>query len=33
MGRVVGDIPGSAEDGTKEFGLETLETLDVSWFG
>ena len=24
VGRVVGDVPGSVEDGTKDFGLETL---------
>ena len=27
-GRLVGDIPGSVEDSTKDFGLETL---DVGW--
>ena len=27
VGRVVGDIPGSVEDGTKDFGLATLDGL------
>ena len=28
---VVRDIPGSVEDGEKDFGLETLDALDVGW--
>ena len=28
VGRVVGDIPGSVD-----FGLETLDVLDVGWLG
>ena len=31
--RVVGDIPESVEDGTKDFGFETLDALDVGWLG
>ena len=31
--RVVGDIPGSIEDGEKDFELETLDSLDVCLFG
>ena len=27
--RVVGDLPGSVADGTKDFGLKTLHALDV----
>ena len=27
LGRVVGDIPGSIEKGTKDLGLETLDTI------
>ena len=27
--RVGGDIPGSVEDGMKDFGLETMNSLDV----
>ena len=27
--RVVGDIPGSVEDGTKDFEVETLDAFDV----
>ena len=27
VGRVVGDIPGSIEDGVKDFGLEILDVL------
>ena len=26
---VVRDVPGSVEDGAKDFGLETLDVLDV----
>ena len=29
--RLVGNMPGSVEDGTKDFRLETLDVLDVSW--
>ena len=31
VGRGVGDIPGSIDDGTRGFGLEVLDALDVSW--
>ena len=31
VGRVVGDIPGSVVDDAKDFGLETLDALDVDW--
>ena len=33
VGRVVGGIPRSVEDGTKDFGLETLDSLVVGWLG
>ena len=33
MGRVAGDIQGSVEDGAKDFGLETLDALDVGRLG
>ena len=33
LGRVVGDIPGSVEDVTKDFGLETLDAFVVGWLG
>ena len=33
MGRVVGHTPGSVEDGAKDFGLKTLDVLDVGWLG
>ena len=33
MGRVVGDMPESVEDGTKDFGWETLDAMDVGWLG
>ena len=29
VGRVVGEIPGSVEDGTKDFGLETPLFVDA----
>ena len=29
VGHVIGDTPGSVEDGTKDFGFETLNALDV----
>ena len=31
--RAVGNIQGSVEDGTKDFGLETLDAIEVGWFG
>ena len=31
--RVVGYIPGSVEEGAKDFGLETLDAFDVGWLG
>ena len=31
--RIVGDIPRSFEDGTKDFAFETLDALDVGLFG
>ena len=31
--RVVGDTPGRVEDVAKAFGLETVDALDVGWFG
>ena len=30
---LVGDMPGSVEDGTKDFILKTLDALDVGWLG
>ena len=33
VGRVVGDIPRSVENGTKGFVLEYLNELDVGWLG
>ena len=33
VSRVGGDIPGSVEDGTSDFGLDTLDALDVGWLG
>ena len=33
VGPLVGDIPGSGEDVTKDFGLETLDVIDVGWLG
>ena len=33
VGRAVKDIPGSVEDGTKDFGLETLDAVDVGRLG
>ena len=31
-GVVVRDIPRSAKNSAKDFGLETLDALDVGWF-
>ena len=29
VGRVVGDIPGSVEEGTKNFGLEIMNSMSA----
>jgi hypothetical protein len=33
VGGMVGDIPRSIEDSAEDFGLETLDALDVGWLG
>jgi hypothetical protein len=30
---MIGDIPRSIKDVAEDFGLETLDALDVGWFG
>jgi hypothetical protein len=33
VGGMIGDIPMSIEDSAEDFGLETLDALDVGWLG
>jgi hypothetical protein len=33
VGGMIGDIPRGIEDSAEDFGLETLDALDVGWLG
>jgi hypothetical protein len=33
VGGMIGDIPRSIKDIAEDFGLETLDALDVVWLG